>query len=588
MTAGQAAALPKPGWRPAARVDGHTVLFVSEDGTQRQRFDLSSLPVSDAVKRELAAAFVAATGPSGTWKRLGTARNFPAAAKAISTWIAGAHPELETLADLGRADARMLARSFTSSRLLSLAGSLLRYCPTARDEFIDEFSRHRVRRDDKPYQPYEPGQVARISVVARAIVRRARDRIWAHRDLVAEYRAGGLAHLDADNGRRCLAEALDHCARTSDFPRADTGGPSPVARRAVREAGGSSLMRLLHLTPKEVWAFAVLLAAQTGLNRSVLETLPAPHLRASSWDEVGIALVDTYKPRRGSRARTTLPLSAYPPELHPAGANSPLPDSSLNAPYSVYSLLVDLTEPGRRVLGTDLAFVYTLSGTTPAERFATGFPYSDQRQREWVAPWLDADDPTDNVLLNISFQRLRKTRIQQERRPIAQSPSTHVRYLSQMRAVVQDGFAVVRAALDDEVRKALERRELRVILDPATEEDAGPDNDTVLANCSDFTHSPLDKGQACRRTFLFCLDCRNARAFPRHLPFQILVTETLAALRAAMTAQAWTEHHAGRLAQLESVLSNYSPAQQEQARAQITPQQRAIVARLFNGDLDPA
>jgi hypothetical protein len=157
-----------------------------------------------------------------------------------------------------------------------------------------------------------------------------------------------------------------------------------------------------------------------------------------------------------------------------------------------------------------------------------------------------------------------------------------------MRAVVQDGFAVVRAALDEEVRKALERRELRVILDPATEEDAGPDNDTVLANCSDFAHSPLDKGQACRRTFLFCLDCRNARAFPRHLPFQILVTETLDALRAAMTAQAWTEHHAGRLAQLESVLRNYTPAQREQARGEITPQQRAIVARLFKGDLDPA
>jgi hypothetical protein len=587
MTVGQAAALPGPRWRPPTRVDGCTVLFVSEDGTQRRRFDLSALPVSDALKRELAAAFVVATGPSGTWKRLGTARNFPVAAKSISVWIAGAHPNLETLTDLGRADARMLARTFTSSRQLGCAGSLLRHCPTISDEFKDEFSRHRIRRDDNPYQPYEQEQLARISLVARGLVRRARDRIWAHRDLVAEYRAGGLAHLDAENGRRCLAEALDHCAKTSDFLLTDAGRPSPVVRRAVRAAEGCSLMRLLHLTPKEVWAFAVLLAAQTGLNRSVLETLPAAHVRASSSDEAGIALLDTYKPRRGSRARTTLPLSAYPPELHQAAAHNPLPDSSLSAPYGVYSLLVDLTEPGRRVLGTDLAFVSTVPGTSPTERFKTGFA-SDKRPRDWVRPWLDAKDPTDDVLLNISFHRLRRTRIQLERRPIAQSPSTHISYLRQTRAVVQDGFAVVRAALDEEVRKALQRRELQVILNPATKEDAGPDNDTVLANCSDFSHSPLDRGQACGRTFLFCLDCRDARAFPRHLPFQILVTETLLMLRAAITAQAWTEYYAGRLAQLEDVLSNYTPAQREQARGQITPQQRAIVARLFKGNLDPA
>jgi hypothetical protein len=265
----------------------------------------------------------------------GNSEKFLHRAKIICLWLKGARPQLASLADLGMADARLLARSFTNPRLLSFAQSLVGHSPHFDAAFKDEFARHRLRRMDNPRQPYEPHEIERICVAARGIVRRARERIRAHRELVARYRAGDLDHLDEKSGRRQLAMALDHCTRTNDIPRGLRGTPSRLARRAVNESGGVSLMMLIHPLPKETWAFAVLLAAQTGLNRSVIDELKAPHLLASGPGEPGIAILDTYKPRRGANAHGTFPLSAFPPELvsGAAGVRKPLKNRSLNAPY---------------------------------------------------------------------------------------------------------------------------------------------------------------------------------------------------------------------------------------------------------------
>ena len=326
---GHAAALPAAGWQSAARRQGCLVLFVSEDGTQRQRFDFSRLVCDQRVSGELAVAFEAMTGPLGTYKRLASARNLFYAARCIARWVSQSRPGVTSLGQLSRADARMLARSFTSGRVFGSARALLGHCDQVSHEAREELARHRVAETSGARQPYTDAELARITTVARAIVRRARDRIWERRDLLAGYRGGLPDGLPAADGRRQLAAMLDHCDRAGDVPRKPSGAPLPAVAQAARyviggEAAGrvlqGVLMPQLHLTIAEAWAFAVLLAALTGLNASVIDTLPAPALRATAAEEPPVTLVDTSKHRRGSRARVTLPLDTLPAQLQLAPA----------------------------------------------------------------------------------------------------------------------------------------------------------------------------------------------------------------------------------------------------------------------------
>jgi hypothetical protein len=159
-----------------------------------------------------------------------------------------------------------------------------------------------------------------------------------------------------------------------------------------------------------------------------------------------------------------------------------------------------------------------------------------------------------------------------------------------MDTVTDEGFQIVKEALDEQVNKAVLRRRMTVSTD-TTHADAdrmmADGQDTVLGSCADFEQAPLGGGQPCRRSFLHCLDCANARAFPRHLPMQLLVIDELRARRTTIPIQRWAGEYAGRVAQLEDIVGEYEPAQRAQARALITDSHRHLAARLFAGDLDP-
>jgi hypothetical protein len=598
---GHAAALPAAGWQPAERRQGCLVLFTSEDGTQRQRFDFSRLACDQGVSGELAAAFEAVTGPLGTCKRLASARNLFYAAQCTARWISQARPGMTSLGQLTGADARMLARSFTSRQALEGSRALLGRCDCVSTEAREELARHRVTRASGARQPYTAAELARITTVARAIARRARERIRDRRGLLASYRDGLLDDLPAGDGRRLLAEVLDYCDRAGDVPRKPSGAPLRAVAEAARYAiGGEAadrelcgvMMPQLHLNIAEAWAFAVLLAALTGLNASVIDTLPAPALRATAEGEQPVTLVATSKHRRGNRARVTLPLDALPAQLRAAARDgaSRVPATSLNGAAGVFGLLVELTEPARRHLRGSRALVYVSpqKDAWTGSYFKEGIPLYLGRQRVFTRPWLTGDPAADELLEGIGFDRLRKTKIESGRRPVAHTPATYAAYLRKMGTVTAEGFQIVRDALDGEVRRALARREMTTVPDPAPGEDDDPDRDTVLGSCSDFASSPRDGGCPCRQTFLDCLDCTNARALPRHLPFQMAVADEIAAMRAAMTADAWTARYAGRAAQLAAIADEFEPAQVEAARAGVTSAHRQLAARLLAGDLDPS
>jgi hypothetical protein len=177
---------------------------------------------------------------------------------------------------------------------------------------------------------------------------------------------------------------------------------------------------------------------------------------------------------------------------------------------------------------------------------------------------------------------MRKTFLVRHRKPVSHTPTTLAGYLSRMDAVRAEGFQIVREVLDEQVVSALARRAMTF---PTREPARG--EDTVLGVCADFRSSPLDGGGPCRRSFLDCLDCSNARALPRHLPMQLAVLDELRGKRAAMTAIQWAHEHAGRVAQLEDLLGSYEPAQIQSARERTTDDERRLARRLLDGVFDP-
>lgn len=571
------------------------VEFRSEDGRQHASFDFETRAWPGTVGEEIAEAFATLTGPLGSWKRLPTARNGWMVAGQIAEWLATSRPELPGLAGLTAADARMLAlaiRGRLGERSVGALRTLLTATRQLGEPTREALERQRGGRETgSARQPYTDAEYRQITTMARGIARRARDRVRRHYRLVADYRAGQLDDLQERDPRRCLAAALDHYDRTGAHLLGPGGSQSGIARRAVAAAGGATMGSLLNLRASEAWACALLLAAQTGLNASMLAELPAPHLQTHGPGQPGTALLAVNKPRRGARSAMTVPLTALPDELRPR-ENDPRPSSVLNTSlttaYGVFMLLLELTEPARRRLGSTRAFVfYANNRHVPGQMLTEGLPSASPAQRAgWVRPWLRGNPAEDGVLLGVGLDRLRKTHLHRHRRPVAHTPATLAGYLQRMRPVTEESFQIIREALDEQVEQALVRRAMSV---DTTRSGAGePGDDTVLGRCSDFEHSPLDSGRRCRQSFLTCLDCANARAFPEHLPAQLLVLDRLHERRPTMTAAAWALDYAGPAAALAEIVNEYEPAQRDLARGQVTDAQQQLVDGLFTGRLDPA
>lgn len=589
---GRQAAMPPTGWRPSARRDGLKVEFVSEDGRQRRVFDFASLPGRLQVREELATAFSEATGPLGTWRRLGSVNGLWTVARKATRWLDENRPGMRGLAELTVADTRMLLLAMAmpnGDKPIAYVRAYFGYCSVVADEVRQELTRHPNRDRRNAPQPYTVEELRWITIAARGLVRRARARLTAHWQLVADLRAGRLDDLPPRDPRRCLAEVLDHYDRTGDVPRRPDGRnlstPAEIARRAAR---GTPLKALLHLTTGEAWAFGVLLTALTGLNPSVVFGLPAAHARADAPDEPGIALVNAVKHRRGPRSAMTVPLTALPEQLHPAGGDqrAHVLNTSLTTAFGVFTHLLELTSPARARLGSDLAFVFYngRSGSPDGLRDGITSHTAPTTRRIYLRDVLTGDAVRDAVLVGTSLDRLRKTYLHQHRRPVAHTPATLSRYLRKMRPVTEEGFHIVRDALDEQVEAALARRHMSITRPDGTDD---PVQDTVLGSCLDFEHSPQDDGGPCRQSFLSCLDCRNARAFPRHLPQQLAVLDELRARQDQVPLERWVTEFAGRVAQLQDIVAEFEPTQREQARQQITDQHRHLAARLLEGELDP-
>jgi hypothetical protein len=609
-----AATLPPAGYEPPGRlVTGGgqlTVRVFPENGDPPVDFDFASLSVATALRVSLAEAFAKVTGPAGTRRAGISAVGLMRDLRVFTGVLAGAAHPPESVADLAaaHADAFRLLVGADGARRLSSLRVLCRALPGLPDSFAARL--HAPVRGPKTtsrQDAYSRQEFERVAAAARGDVRAAADRIRHNRELLGHWRDG-----DVDPARDHAAwrrgQVLDHVDRHADVPRGPNGHSSAGDVGGVRE-----LVTALHLTMREVGAIAVLFACMTGQNASTLQRLPVGHHRADGHvpNAVGVVLVDLVKPRRGRhRAHLTVPLADLPGWLG-APAQPPeemSPHSQLHTPFGLYLLALELTASSRAVLGTDRLLVYwsvARGGGHGRGLWLAGDEFMPYWGRAHPIP---ADDP-DQGPLALDSRRLRRTYVELRQKPVAHTEQTLAsQYLLRNRRSLGDYQRVVARVLEEQVRRA---RAGCLALTLTAEEVAAartdPDAvaarfhvdrptldrllagrlDTVLAACVDHTNGPhAPAGQPCTASFLLCLSCRCARVEPRHLPALVVARDALDERRADLDPLTWTLRFAAPHAQLTDLLEQFPLPAVAAARQDATEDDRRLVGRLLNRELD--
>src|SRR6266511_2309957 len=415
-----------------------------------------------------------------------------------------------------------------------------------------------------------------------------------------------------------LGLILDEIERTGDVPRYPRG-PQHARWFIHRHGTVPQLMSRIHLMWEEAAAFLVLLIGLTGHNGGTLGDMPAVHHRPDGQaGGTASAIVELRKPRRGKH-RSHLPTALV--DLSDPGATvageppGEVPARhELHSPFGIYRLLLELTEPARRLVGTDRLLVcWAPKGFSCGPGFRVGATPSMVpvwgRRRHLPADPNPQQPDTPPGLLSVTMARLRLSYLQHHQKAVAHTDRVlATEYLGRDRGNLVDYQRVVARVLDEQVARA-KASALVATLSAADLAEARRDPaavaarfgitpaalrrlldgelDTVLAACVDHTNSPhAPAGEPCRASFLRCLDCPCARATPAHLPVQTLVLDALEARRTALAPLAWAQRFALPHAQLTEVLSRFSPAVVDVARATVTAADRRLVERLLSRELD--
>ncbi|MFI2291331.1 hypothetical protein [Streptomyces niveus] len=590
------------------------VRFFPERGGPSVDYDFAAFPIARELVVWLATAFAGSTAPAGRRRTTSSATSAYGLLRRFAHHLASlnrppAHPAQLRAAHLESFQMAGLGTPNLNRELPTLR-SVLRFAPEgAGQDFLARLASKGLERNSTPAASYTTAEFDRITTTARSQLRRAAERIFAGRELLARWRAG---QIDAEAEPRTWqhGELLDYVERHGDVPRRDTRwGRQPDY--SVRPFGAGRLMADLHLTFSDIGAAGVLLLCLTGQNYSTIATATATHHRADGHTgTTATAVVDLVKPRRG-RDRAHMP-TAFSGSAPGGPGGSPPRQSDLHTPFGVYALLVDLAGPARAHVGTDLLLVFFCSkGVERARGFRTGLPNAI------LASWsrganLRADALGEDGLpipLVVDSRRLRMSWLERHQQPVVHTERTLANeYLARNRGNLAEYQKVVADVLEEQLAGARAAQVMRVLtaadvaearqrpeavarrhgLDPATlKKLLAGELDTVLGGCTDHLASPHSPaGEPCRASFLLCLSCPCARATPAHLPVLIAVQDGLEARRQEMTPLRWAERFAGPVAQLADLLASFPITTIATTRTEITAEQRALVERFLTRGLD--
>ncbi|MFH9216296.1 hypothetical protein OG944_02645 [Streptomyces anulatus] len=588
------------------------MFFYEEQSGKSHILDFSSFLAPLAMQQWMASLLAARCGPRGGSKRLATAKRYH--------WIL--HRFTVVLSEAGRVPptpGELAPEHFQifRDRYEGHPASLREHLLTLRrlmhksEELTAEALRDLLRTRLPAATPatqvtaYSDHEWQQIMTALRRDVRISRDRIRAGVRLLARFRDGELIP-----GRRdeALGRMLEEFATTGDLPRNESG----ALRAEVSRLGGAmAIGGMLSLTRDESTAFAILLSALTAENFGTVKTWPALHTRPDGGVATQeVALIEETKPRRGpDREHMVAALEDLPASLRELTESEDAERRLFHSPLRVYQLLLELTQTARRLSGETRAFIaYSPKSRPPFDRDmwntevhvkhwsqSRGFP----SMRKAVAGGLPA----------VQVRRIRQSALERKRRPVAHSRETlRDYYLKRSRTVQEQSRSVVGKTLREQVAKARTAMEIpvftpdfidRAAQDPeAAAAEAGLDpealkgllageQDTVLTGCVDHLAGPdTPRGTPCTSSFFACLGCENARALPHQLPVQIVVRDRLLAARPNSDPTTWRAKYLAATDRLEDILRHYTPAEREQARANLSDRQSELIDDLLSGRLD--
>ncbi len=605
---GRRAALPPAGYRSPQRLltdertGALTVRVFAETGDEAYDFDFCSWPVTAELRMWFAHVFLVATGPAGTKRRMASAASAHSDLRRFARYLGGLNQPPQVPADLKpvHLDGYELARRGEKGWPRRMPG--LRRMLRNGEATQAEFQRHletwwtpRARGPGK--QCYSAAEFERYLAEARAEVRRAALRIRESRQFLARWRDGQVDHSDQQSWER--GWLLDYIDRHGDVPR--YAGRANMEKEIVLKHGGSNtVMAQLFPTVLETGASAVLLLGVTGQNITTLHEATTGHHRPDGYaGQTATAITDLVKYRRGpSRASMSVPLADLPSWIAaPAGDQDRTQRrGELHTPFGVFMLLVEIMAGARGHAGTDRLFAcWSPKG---GKGFRTGLP------RYAPTAWARSRGFAgfDSVMMRAAWVEIHQ-------QPVAHTEATLVNeYLARHGGDLATYRKVVAQVLEAEVTKARTLQRIKVLSEAdLADAAAAPETvakrygldattlkrvlagelDTVLAACADNLASPFSApGQPCQASFIMCLSCPCARATPAHLPVLIGTHDALLARKADLTPLRWAEQFAGPVAQLQDVLGHFPAQTIDRYRAAITTEQRDLIARFLDRELD--
>jgi hypothetical protein len=586
------AALPGAGYtRPSSlHPTGLIVTVFGESGGVEGTFDFTRLPGTIELRCAFAAALDRKSGPAGAWRSGETCRNGYWALRAFLEHLVTRDDAPSTAAEISPAMwaawRLSLPHNHTARNRLALLRTVLPLVHGLPPETVTAIDR-RIAQSPHPTEAYSYERFEQIRSKAAVTFNTALVRIRSNREHLRRWYAGEYASGSTD---WVIGEALDAILRSGDVPR--LGRRCDMLHRHARVLGGRGADKTwarLFLTGPE--AFALLLVASEGWNRSVLHRMRVPdHDPAVGDDKFDIHLVEIHKRRRPVRLRYT---------------SNNLVDTGPDSPGRLMRQAIEATELARQsleLLGrpTDRLLVSRRTGT-PDEPFCEGIPGPSVVARFSVEAGLFASERTP---FRVSLRRVRRTvQVLISKQPAQNTEQTHESiYVLRDPAARAEAQQTIAKGLTDALDHAHAVVMMRIMLgDKANElielsDDPDlaraiqhGDMDTATAACTDFFDSPFtdEPGQPCTASFLWCLRCENAVVTRRHLPRLVYLHRGLNQLRGTVDQAVWDQDWREHFHRLHLLLAEHTTtAEQAAALRTITDTDRTLIDLLLHRGLD--
>lgn len=572
---GRKAALPsEEHHRPVVRrADGLVVRH--EDGRSRSRvYDFAELPVAEGLQQMWATLFAARCRPGGGWESVLSSTSMWLNLRRFAFFLAA--QERADAVSAGVWNAYRMARQQTATGRNEMAAlaSFLRSDPALTTSAREALSR-RVMRLPAKEEALSPQEFDQVRAAARRTFRAAVLRIEHNAALLAAWRSGACQQGSPD---WLVGEVLDALAQTGRLPPWEVDGYVRVPYRYGKALGGGGVVaaaQRLFLSPGEAAALAVLLVAEFGLNATTVSDLRVPRIVSAAAERGPGAVyrLELEKRRRGNR------LSTETRNVADWGADSP---------GRLITQTLQATGPARTCVeaaGGDAGRLLIWREATDSRRRSTwqglrvgpfGLGLADNQVDRWGRSLGWPGSP---------LRRIRRTvNVLHRQEPGQNSQDTHdVVYVlrePQARQAAVPVIAAGAAAAVEAARATLVRARLTDAGDPG-------DQMTVIADCADFTHSPLTpEADGCAASFMMCTACPNARVHPGHHARLAHLHRAISNLRAVLPLESWERDWGPALARLEDLRNRIGTGPWQHALARVSDADRDDIDSLMKGHFD--